>query len=75
MTKGQVETYEYCKNHLSHIRNCEKDIKFGVQKYGCGGGTPNIERTLEKLHNKMFDEIMMVFENAKTKTQEIIDNI
>ncbi len=75
MTKEQIETYEYCKNHLEYIKECKGKLPFETQKYGCGTGAPNITYTLEEIHEDMYKKVFEAIENAKYQIQKIIDEL
>lgn len=75
MTKEQITKYEYCKKHIEFINWCKKELPFGVQKYGCGTGRPNIECDLEKIHQEMYHKIVNAIDEAETTVQNIMDDI
>lgn len=73
MTKGQIQTYEYCKKHLERIANWKGKLPIEKQQYGCGSGAPNIEHMLENIHIEMYNEIYAAMQDASLKIQKIID--
>lgn len=75
MTKEEVEKYEYCKAHIGFVEGCKKGLTFGVQKYGCGSGRPNIEYMLEEVHRKMYEKVIEAMNEARDEAQKIINAI
>jgi len=75
MTKQEIETYEYCKNHLNDIKNWIENMPFKWQKYGGGTGSPDIEYVLQKIHLSMHDKVHESINEAKETIQKIIDDV
>ena len=75
MNKKEIEKYEYCKKHLGFIEEIKNKIPFGIQKYGCGTGRPNIEYSLEKIHNKMYEDVFKAIAEAKETIEKIVEEI
>ena len=75
MTKEDVVKYEYCKKHLDFLETIKEKMPFKQQKYGCGGGRPNIEYTLEKTHNEMYSEIIESIAKTRKVIEKIIEEI
>ncbi len=75
MTKEEITKYEYCKEYLKCLDQWKDKLPFGIQKYGCGTGQPNIEYALENVHQEMYKTIRDIMEEVKVKVQAIIDKI
>ena len=75
MTKTQILEYEYCNKHLLLIPEWKNKLPFGIQKYGCGSGTPNIEHSLEKIHQDMYTSVFKAIQRAEEQIQNIVNNI
>ena len=75
MTKEEIIKYEYCKEYLGSLNAYRQKLPFKIQKYGCGTGNPNIEFTLEDIHQKMYNKVITAMKDAEEQVQKIIDNI
>jgi len=75
MNKEQIETFEYCKDHVKCIETWKENLPFKTQKYGCGGSAPNIEHILEKVHREMIHRIRTAMEDARNDIERIINKI
>lgn len=77
MTEHQVEQYQYCEQYLKYLMQAEKGIDnhVKIQRYGCGSGTPNIEHTMQKVHEKFYDAIQTAIKDARKEVGDIIEKI
>ena len=75
MDKNQILKYEFCKKHLKTLSDDMEKIPFGVQKYGCGSHSPNIEHSLQSIHQEMYEKVVLAMREAQTKVNTIIENI
>ena len=75
MDKNQILNYEFCKKHLKRLSNDMEKIPFGAQRHGCDSNSPDIERTLERIHQEMYEKVVLAMREAETKVNTIIEKI
>jgi hypothetical protein len=75
MDKNQILKYEFCKKHLKRLSDDMEKIPFGAQRYGCGSHSPDIEHTLQRIHQDMFKSIQSAMLAAQSKVNTIIEKI
>ena len=73
MTKEQIEKYEFCKSHLSVIKDWKDKLPHGIQKYGASSLSPAIEHELERIHRNMHETIREAYDDASAAIQAIIE--
>jgi len=75
MTKEQVEIYEYCQKHIKDIKKWREEFPIGIQKYGCGSNSPQIEHTLERVHREMQSKMYSALGETIKAIEGIIERI
>jgi hypothetical protein len=75
MDKNQILKYEFCKKHLKRLSDDMEKIPFGAQRHGCDSNSPDIERTLERIHQEMYEKVVLAMREAQTKVNTIIEKI
>ena len=72
MDKHQILKYEFCKKHLKRLSDDMEKIPFGAQRYGCGSHSPDIEHTLQRIHQEMYEKVALAMKEAQAKVNSII---
>ena len=75
MNAKTIEKYEMCKKHLTKLKEYKDKLPFNRQMYGCGSTRPQIEHTLEHIHNNMYEKVMDAINTANDSIQKIIDSL
>jgi hypothetical protein len=75
MDKNQILKYEFCKKHLKRLSDEMEKMPFGAQRHGCDSNSPDIEHTLERIHQEMYKKIVLAMREAQTKVNTIIEKI